>query len=353
MSRARTRRWASVLALACCALVCAASAGAGTASAEGLTPAERSSLLAQYMPILYFHSGEDWSPTTVERFLRLARIERQTASETWMRTTSALPTTSVGCVLSPCYRLNLPCSLKAGDRCYEGASPTLSDWKRGYVYGRVVDVPAGTPAPSGIADAARYLVRYWLFYAFDDWRSRNEQLWQAHEADWESVSVALNEDRHPIFAAYSQHCSGTVRPWPKVHRSGTHPLDYVALGSHANYFDQTSSPTQFLRCVYKNVAKADRTKARRIVGAVQSGITDRTGTAHALGLPTTQESLQLVELDGPLPNWARFPGRWSEGELLWAGRTPTRFTRVRAGPGPATPKWNTTSVPALWHTDSS
>src|SRR6266566_5048963 len=284
-------------------------------------PPQRSALLAEYMPVLYFHSEEEWSPLPVERFLSLARVERQIVSGSWTRTSSGIPTSSAGCTLTPCYRFNLPCSLKAGDSCYERTAPTLRDW---------------------------------LFYAFDDWRSSNERLWQAHEADWESVSVALDDSLHPIFAAYSQHCSGTVRAWSKVHRSGTHPVDYVALGSHANYFDKTSSATQFLRCVYKNVANADRTKARRIVNAVQSGITDRTGTGHTLGDHTNQQaSLALVELAGALPTWARFPGRWSEGELLWAGRTPTRFTRVRSGPGPGTPKWNTTAVPALWHTDSS
>jgi hypothetical protein len=290
----------------------------------------------------------------VERFLAIARIERQTVAGKWTPTTSGIPTSTAGCKVNPCYRFNLPCPLRGGDGCYERAAPPLRDWKQGYVYGRVLDVPAGTPAPVGINVAPRYLVRYWLFYAFDDWRSRGERLWQTHEADWESISVALDENRQPIFAAYSQHCSGTVRPWAKVHRSGNHPVDYVALGSHANYFDKSSSPTQFLRCVYKNVAAADRTRARRIVGAVQSGITDSTGTAHRLGLPADQRaSLQLVELKGALRMWARFAGRWSEGELLWAGRTPTRFTRVRAGPGPSTPKWNTTAVAVLWHTDST
>jgi hypothetical protein len=356
MSPSRTRRRGRVVvALAVTALASAvAAASASPRRDDSLTPMQRSTLLAQYLPVLYFHSEEEWSPLRVERFLTLARIERQTVPGTWTLTTSGFPTSTVGCTLKPCYRLNLPCSLKAGDRCYERIAPSLSDWKNGYIYGRVIDVPDATPRPPGISIAARYLVRYWLFYAFDDWRSRNERLWQAHEADWESVSVALDENLDPIFAAYSQHCSGTVRPWAKVHRSDTHPVDYVALGSHANYFDKTSSPTQFLRCVYKNVANADRTKARRIVGAVQSGITDRTGTGHVLGLAADQPaSLQLVELQGTLPTWARFPGRWSEGELLWAGRTPTRFTRVRSGAGPATPKWNTTAVPALWHTDSS
>lgn len=353
MPRSRRKRGCTAVALSFAALACAAAAGAAGPSRGSITPAERSALLTRYMPVLYFHPEEEWSPLPVERFLNVARIERQTAPGLWTQTTSGLPTSTVGCTLKPCYRFNLPCPLKNGDRCYEQTTPALSDWKRGYVYGRVVSVPGGTPAPVGIGVAPRYLVRYWLFYGFDDWRSSNERLWQAHEADWETVSVALDDSFHPIFAAYSQHCSGTVRPWAKVHLNGAHPIDYVALGSHANYFERTSSPTQFLRCVYKNVAKADLSKARRIVGAVQTGISDRTGAGHVLGLPQEQASLQLVELAGLLPSWARFPGRWSEGELLWVGRTPTRFTRVRAGLGPATPNWNATAIPALWHTDSS
>jgi len=104
----------------------------------------------------------------------------------------------------------------------------------------------------------------------------------------------------------------------------------------------------------QNVDQADRSKARRLVSVVQSGVTDRTGTAHVLGPTADQPTpLQLVDLDAPLPTWGRFPGRWSEGEFLWVGRTPTRFTRVRSGLGPATPRWNATTVPALWHTDSS
>jgi hypothetical protein len=218
------------------------------------------------------------------------------------------------------------------------------------IYGRVVDVPAGTPMPTGINGTARYLVRYWLFYSFDDWRSRGQRLWQAHEGDWESVSVALDDSLKPLFAAYSQHCSGTVRAWSAVKKNGTHPIDYVALGSHANYFAETSSPTRFLRCVYKNVAKADQTRARGLVKAVQGSVTDRTGAARRLEAGV---SMQLVDLGDTLPVWGRFVGRWSEGELLWVGRTPTRFTRVRTGLGPATPKWNAASVPALWHTESS
>lgn len=351
----RTRRPSGVfLLVVVAAAVCAVAAGSASGRSQELTPADRHELLERFMPILYFHAEEAWAPVEVERFLKVARQERQSARGVWTRTTTPLSTSTVGCTFTPCYRLNLPCALNAGATCYDKAAATLSDWRHPVIYGRVLDVPAGTPVPAGISGTARYLVRYWLFYSFDDWRSRGERLWQAHEGDWENITVALDANRNPIFAAYSQHCSGTVRAWSKVTRMQTHPIDYVALGSHANYFTHTSSPTQFLRCVYRNVADADRSKARRLVSAAQSGITDRTGTAHALGAASDQQTpLQLVDLSAALPAWGRFPGRWSEGELLWIGRTPTRFTRVRSGLGPATPRWNATSVPALWHTDSS
>jgi hypothetical protein len=353
MSPARAGRLTTGVVVAVSGVVAAVAAGAASGRSSALTPTERHDLLQRFMPALYFHADEAWAPVAVERFLRVARVERQTRPGTWTRAT-ALPTNTIGCTSTPCYRFNLPCALNAGARCYERDAPTLGDWSHPTIYGRVLDVPAGTPLPAGIQVAARYLVRYWLFYSFDDWRSRGDRLWQAHEGDWENVSVALDADLKPIFAAYSQHCSGTVRAWSKVKRVDTHPIDYVALGSHANYFEQTSSPTQFLRCVYKNVAKADRSKARRLVSVVQSGITDRTGTAHKLDPDAQQQSSpQLIDLDSGLPLWGRFPGRWSEGELLWVGRMPTRFTRVRSGLGPATPRWTATSIPALWHTDSS
>jgi hypothetical protein len=352
MSSTQFGRVAIGIVVSVSAFVAVVAAGAASGRTSGISPAERHDLLQRFMPVLYFHADEAWAPVAVERFLRVAPVERQTAPGTWTRTT-ALPTSTIGCASTPCYRFNLPCALTAGARCYERAAPTLSDWSHPTIYGRVLAVPTGTPLPAGIRVAARYLVRYWLFYSFDDWRSRGE-LWQAHEGDWEHVSIALDADLKPIFAAYSQHCSGTVRAWSNVKRVDTHPIDYVALGSHANYFEQTSSPTQFLRCVYKNVAKAERSKARRLVSAVQSGITDRTGTAHKVEPGAQQQpSPQLVDLDSGLPLWGRFQGRWSEGELLWVGRTPTRYTRVRSGRGPATPRRTATSIPALWHTDSS
>jgi hypothetical protein len=145
----------------------------GTASSlasrpDQLAPGQRSLLLSQYMPVLYFHPEEEWSPVRVETFLRRARVERQAPAGVWTTPTGTVPMSSAGCTLKPCYRFNLACSLKQGDRCYEKTAPTLANWNHGYIYGRIVDVPAGTPPPAGVSVATRYLVRYWLFYVFDD-----------------------------------------------------------------------------------------------------------------------------------------------------------------------------------------
>ena len=97
-----------LVSLGFAAVIYAATADAASRPDNSVTPAERSALLAQYTPVLYFHSEEEWSPLPVDRFLSVARVERQTAPGSWTRTTSKIPTSSVGCTLKPCYRFNLP-----------------------------------------------------------------------------------------------------------------------------------------------------------------------------------------------------------------------------------------------------
>ncbi len=310
-------------------------------------------LLQAYEPVLLFHPGEEWAPEPVESFLADARVEKQVETGSWQATGAPLPTSNAGCALAPCYRLNLPCPLHSGAACYSRMAVRAGQWQRPVVYGRVVAVPAGQPPAPGFAAPPKLLVRYWLFYEFDDYHTLHKRLWQAHEADWESISVAIGADGKPQFAAYSQHCSGTVRPWTTVEkRSATHPVAYVALGSHANYFTNAPSSTRFTECLKSGTGGATVT---RIAQLAQEKIVDRTGTAHPLGpagLPGLTP-LAIVPLDPATVSWARFPGRWSEGQLLWLGITPRPLTSVSQGYGPSTPHWASTSIPALWHVDSS
>jgi VPS62-like protein len=301
-------------------------------------------LLQTYEPVLLFHPSEHWAPEQVETFLADATVEKQASKGSWQTVAGALPTSSAGCVLTPCYRLNLPCPLHGGVACYLRMSVRAAQWQKPVVYGRVITTSSG------------FLVRYWLFYEFDDWHSLRSRLWQAHEGDWESISIGVDTDGKPQFAAYSQHCSGTVRSWTAVEkRGGTHPVAYVALGSHANYFTNAPSSTRFAECFKQGLTGQARAVADRITSLAQEKIVDRTGTAHPLGPAGLAgvTPLGLVKLDPAAVSWARFPGRWSEGQLLWLGTVPRSFTSVSQGYGPATPHWSSTAIPSLWHVDSS
>jgi hypothetical protein len=192
-------------------------------------------------------------------------------------------------------------------------------------------------------------------YFFDDWRSPKRHLWQAHEADWESVSFGLRADFSLLYAAYSEHCSGTVAPSSMVKFEDGHPVVYAALGSHANYLDLHSHPTYPLEC---RIHYTDATHAGQIMRLIKTAkethLLDQLGTKRSFGpAQTGHPPLTLVDLDGPLPDWARFAGRWSgEGQYIWLFRTPTRLTRKAFGDGPTTPNFNAISVESFWHTGS-
>ena len=339
------------VALLALVLVCTA---APSSAAD--PPLDSAALLRKFEPVLLFHPQEDWSPEHADAFVGRARVEKQVTRGNWVAAPPPLPTNTKGCAFTPCYRFNLPCPLRSGDACYEASSASITDWKHPVVYGRVLTVPAGNSAPAGLSVPPRYLVRYWLFYEFDDWRSARERLWQAHEGDWESITIGLSQAFQPLFAAYSEHCSGTIRAWSAVVKRGaTHPVDYVALGSHANYFTSAANSTKFSECLRRYLDRPGLARAKSIVKLAEDKLVDRMGTAHPAGpagLAGTTP-LELVELVPPSPAWAAFPGRWSEGQLLWLGRTPRRLTSVMESGGPATPNWNATSIPSYWHTGSS
>lgn len=83
-------------------------------------------------------------------------------------------------------------------------------------------------------------LQYHFFYAFNDWRLAANGI-NHHEGDWEMVAVYLKNDQ-PYSLLLSQHGTGAMVLWQDVRcvkekdgKETTHPLIYVALGSHANY----------------------------------------------------------------------------------------------------------------------
>jgi hypothetical protein len=84
------------------------------------------------------------------------------------------------------------------------------------------------------------ILQYHFFYAFNDWRLAANGM-NHHEGDWELVAVYLKNDE-PYAVLFSQHGAGYIEKWDTVNKvvekngkKTTHPLVYVALGSHANY----------------------------------------------------------------------------------------------------------------------
>ena len=88
------------------------------------------------------------------------------------------------------------------------------------------------------------VLQYWLFYAFNDWRS-NFFGANDHEADWEKVFVYLSESEsgevRPEWVAYAAHeetGDDLRRRWddPELEKIGEHPVAYVCAGSHATRY---------------------------------------------------------------------------------------------------------------------
>ena len=84
------------------------------------------------------------------------------------------------------------------------------------------------------------ILQYHFFYAFNDWRLAANGM-NHHEGDWEMTAVYLKNDV-PYAVLFSQHGAGNIEKWETatkaVDKRGnvtTHPVVYVALGSHANY----------------------------------------------------------------------------------------------------------------------
>ncbi|MGD2247182.1 MAG: CARDB domain-containing protein [Candidatus Methanofastidiosia archaeon] len=76
------------------------------------------------------------------------------------------------------------------------------------------------------------VLQYWFFYIFRDH-------YEDHEGDWEVVEVLLDYDtQEPIGACYSRHDTGEYHTWNEIEKWGTHPVAYIAEGTHSIFFKE-------------------------------------------------------------------------------------------------------------------
>jgi hypothetical protein len=290
------------------------------APARAVLPSAR--LLARYQPVEVLHPDEPFRPVAVDGFLATALLEQRTA-EGWVpggRPPRLPDIDPPGCTSTPgrlCWRLRqLGCTASTGVSsvaCY--AALDAAQHSPNVVYGAVH------------RSGGRTALQYWYWYLDDYWSGEfppSDYVWQTHEGDWEVVTVILTRAGRPLLAGYSEHGCGKRRSWARVPKVGrTHPLVYVALGSHANYFEPGPHPLDLRPQCYPALGAA-------ILRSYLPEVLDRTARGAVLG----PAAVRIVPVTGAAPQWMRFPGAWGEAQFFHA---PEPVGTTVAGPAPEGP----------------
>jgi hypothetical protein len=201
----------------------------GKISLDGRLPDK--ALSETFAPAFRFAKGEKWHPTSVKWYVDNSKQH-----------------TRCGGGAESCLVL-LPrrgdCDEIDGRCAVDGAA------KDSVVYASVNDVDREMPQGTDYAVVTR-IVQYWVFYNYDVFDRGVVAQW--HQSDWEQITVGIadgrpDEDGRPVFVGYSSHCFGAWLPWSQVLVADrTHPIVWVALGTHANYPRRFDPPLRAGRC---------------------------------------------------------------------------------------------------------
>jgi hypothetical protein len=298
----------ALLRLAVVAALGSALAGslATSARADELSPDE---LLARHQPVLVLDAFERFAPTTVDEFIDASDLLERGDDGLFHLVDAGpagLPVRGEGLRLD--VRGCSPLAGLAALPCYDAL-----DTGPGTLYGRH-EVRAGT-----------IVLQYWLFYASNFWSLQyppTNLVWQAHEGDWEVVTVVLDDEGRPVEAAYSQHCTGQRKPWAAVQKAGDHPIVYVANGSHANLFAPGARPIARQCIPPQALALLD---AQHVVAA----------DVDVPGRTVGPGGAAIERIHDNAPRWLRFPGTFGETQWIHA---PAPLGDLPAGAGPESPQ---------------
>jgi len=170
------------------------------------------------------------------------------------------------------------------------------------------------------------VLQYWFFYPYNDFAG------DRHEGDWEMIQIILDEStRQPLPSpkysiTYSQHGGGKTRTWddPAVEKvKDTHPIVYVAEGSHASYFKQGEpSINCFTEWMDPVLALTPYSLYWEIEGL-------------------SKERYELIPISNATP-WVNWNGRWGEIDGgTWVIDPATVITHTSGPTGPGRKdKWN-------------
>jgi hypothetical protein len=248
-------------------------------------------LARAYSPVLRLSRGEPYTPLRLEDYLSVSSVHGGTPPRGPLLqakpTLFSLPTTTGNSYLDIAGAE--PNSNRSGYLQIEQRLEAARS--RPTVYWHLARQPA----------TGRVAIEYWLLYLYNDF-------YDQHEADWEGVTVFLHGST-PIGISYSAHQGRRWSTWTGQATSGTHPIVYVARGSHANYPAAGSYTIRVCWTLYGR----DCTSTPKVDTA--------TGTGRAL-VPSAYD---LQEFGG-----APYTGSWGSGTyILGIGRTQDHISDPR------------------------
>jgi len=176
------------------------------------TPQE---LATNFAPVLHFTGGEKFYPTSADYIISSSVLKSRNADGTSALVTSNPTPSNLGSYTGT--SLFLSSKLDTLDAIV--ADYALNASSVGY-YAYVHVVTSGSYK----------VIQYWLFYAYNNGPLND------HQSDIEVIQIFLDSSNSPVKALFSQHGAGENAVWGDVEKSDTHPVVYVAQGSHANYF---------------------------------------------------------------------------------------------------------------------
>ena len=256
-------------------------------------PGSDTELAQRYAPVFYFHPAEIFFPQAVDVIVERARL-RQTR-RLWFDVNVLLKLDVLDLLdfeTDPSHFLDV----WYGD---DGSSAYTNYSAHQAYYEAVLSPEAGGPPIVVYAHVVRdedpdhITIQYWALYFYNDWFNK-------HEGDWEMVQVTLTAEGEPEWVVLSQHHGGTRRAWANAPvEENTHPVAYVAQGSHANYYASDE--------IYPN---------GKDVGSARVEILDRTGSSgrvipDVILLPK-RDGLSADPAAWPGAEWLSYRGHWGE-----------------------------------------
>ncbi|MCW4045737.1 MAG: Vps62-related protein [Candidatus Bathyarchaeota archaeon] len=241
-------------------------------------------LAATYAPVLHFTSGEKFYPTSVDYIIESSVLKQRNSDGTSSIIDSSPRLNTLGTHTSS----NLFLDNKLGT--FEAIAADYAADAASTSYYAYVNVARSSSLT---------VIQYWLFYIFNNGPMND------HQGDIEVIQVFLDASGNPQTVLASQHGAGQNAAWSDVEKSDTHPVIYVAQGSHANYFRSYQGKMG----IENDIVGSD-------------------------GKTISANQLTLVQLNSQ--SWLNFKGRWG----YWGTDAEVALGRA----GPLGPKYNQDGV---------